>query len=240
MADFAKWATRVAEAATADAAAASSSTDWQLERRRRKAAKPVVPTTAVPVVSTTAAADTHQDAGAAERASREAARLIASTPNAAGQSSEPSLQIGAREHRAASAGGGFRVTATIDGAVDDDAQNGAESQRRLRSAAAPRATRHSRAPVNDDLQRKRKRALTTDRGRRVLGSRRSNELRGILKNIDDTRLGVAVEPRRRAKAGNRLVRPRSAVGTGRSLGSDSVPSVGACSAASDATRQRDR
>ena len=28
VADFAKWATRVAEAATADAAAASSSTDW--------------------------------------------------------------------------------------------------------------------------------------------------------------------------------------------------------------------
>ena len=74
----------------------------------------------------------------------------------------------------------------------------------------------------------------------MLGSRRSDELRGILKNIDETRLGVAVEPRRRAEAGNRLVRPRSAVGTGRSLGSDSVPPVGACSAASDATRQRDR
>ena len=182
--------------------------------------------TAVPVVSPTAAADTHQDAGAAERASREAARLIAPTPNAATQSSEPSLQIGARAHRAASAGGGFGVTATIDDAVDDDAQNDTESQRRLWSTAAPRATpRHSKAPVNDDLQRKRKRALTADRGRRVLGSRRSDELRGILKNIDDTRLGVAVEPWRRAEAGNRLVRPRSAVGTG-SLGWDSAPPCG--------------
>ena len=193
VAGFAKWATRVAEEATAaDAAAASSSVDWRLERRRRKAAKPAVPTTAV----TTTAADSHQDAGAAERASREAARLIAPTPNAASQRSEPGAQIGARAHRTASAGGGFRVTATIDDAVDDDAQNDAESQRRLWSTAAPRVARHSRAPVNGDLQRKRKRALTADRGRRVLGSRRSGELRGILKNLDDTRLGVAGVPRR--------------------------------------------
>ena len=227
VADFAKWATQVAEAAAADAASDSSSVDWRLERRRRKAAKSVVSTTAVPVVSTTTAADSHQDAGAAERASREAARLIAPAPNAASQSSEHSLQIGARAHRAASAGGGFRVTATIDDAVDDDAQNDAESQRRLWSTAAPRATRHSRAPVNDDLQRKRKRALTADRGRRVLGSRRSDELRGILKNIDDTRLGVAGVPRRSTEAGNRLVRPRSAVGTG-SLGRDSALPAGAC------------
>ena len=163
--------------------------------------------TAVPVVSPTAAADTHQDAGAAERASREAARLIAPTPNAATQSSEPSLQIGARAHRAASAGGGFGVTATIDDAVDDDAQNDTESQRRLWSTAAPRATpRHSKAPVNDDLQRKRKRALTADRGRRALGSRLSDELRGVLKNTKDTRLGVA-DPRRRAETGGRLIRP---------------------------------
>ena len=206
MADFAKWVTRVAETASADAAAASSSTDWQLERRRRKAAKPVVPTTAVSVVSMTAAAETHQGACAAERTSREAARLIAPTPNAASQSSEPGLQIGARAHRAASAGGDFRVTATIDDAVDDNAHNDAEIQRWLWSTAVPRATRHSRAPVNDDLQRKRKRALTADRGRRVLGSRRSGELRGILKNIDDTRLGVAVEPRRSAEAGKILRR----------------------------------
>ena len=132
------------------------------------------------------------------------------------------------------------MAATINGVVDDGAQNDAESQHRLWSAAAPRTPRHSRAPVNDDFQRKRKRALTADRGRRVLGSKRSDELRGILKNTNDTRLGVAAEPRRKAKAGNRLVRPRSAVGTGRSLGSDSVPPVGACSAASDTTRQRDR
>ena len=206
VADFAKWATQVAEAAAADAATASSSTDWRLEHRQRNAAKPVVPTSAMPVVPTTAAADTHQGAGAADRASREAARLVTSSPNAARQGSDPSVQIGARAHSAASAGGGFRVTATIDGAIDDFAQNDAESQRRLRSATAPRATRHSRAPVNDNIQRKRKRALTADRGRRVLGSRLSDELRGVLKNTKDTRLGVA-DPRRRAETGGRLIRP---------------------------------
>ena len=151
VADFAKWATQVAEAASADAATASSSTDWQLKRRRRKAAKPVMPTMAVPVVSTTAAADTRKDAGAAERASREAARLITSSPSAASQSSESSVQIGARAHRAASVGGGFRVTATIEDAVDDDAHNDAESQRRVWSAAAPRATRHSSVIVTAKL-----------------------------------------------------------------------------------------
>ena len=113
------------------------------------------------------------------------------------------------------------MTATIDDAVNDVAQNDAESQRQLRSAAVLKAARHSRAPANDDLERKRKRALTADRGRRVLGSRRSDELRGILKNIDDTRLGVAGVPRRSTEAGNRLVRPRSTVRTG-SLRSDSA------------------
>ena len=239
VADFAKWATRVAEEAAADAASDSSSVDWRRERRRRKAAKSVAATTAVPVGSTTTAADSHQDAGAAERASREATRLIAPAPSAAGQRSEHSVQIGARAHRTASAGGGFRVTATIDDAVDDDAQNDAESQRQLWSAAAPKAARHSRAPANDDLQRKRKRALTADRGRRVLGSRRSDELRGILKNIDDTRFGVAGGPRRSTEAGARLVRPRGTVRTGSSRSDGALP-VGACSAASEATRQRDR
>ena len=239
VADFAKWATRVAEEAAADAAAGSSSVDWRRERRRRKAAKSVAATTAVPFGSTTKAADSHQDADAAERASREATRLIAPAPSAADQRSEHSVQIGARAHRTASAGGGFRVTATIDDAVDDDAQNDAESQRQLWSAAAPKATRHSRAPANDDLQRKRKRALTADRGRRVLGSRRSDELRGILKNIDDTRFGVAGGPRRSTEAGDRLVRPRGTVRTGSSRSDGALP-VGACSAASEATRQRDR
>ena len=121
------------------------------------------------------------------------------------------------------------MTATIDDAVNDDAQNDAESQRRL--------WRHSTTPANDDVQRKRKRALAADRGRRVLGSRRSDKLRGILKNIDDTRLGVAGVPWRSTEAGNRLVRPRSAVRTG-SLGSDSALPVEACSAASDAIPRR--
>ena len=104
------------------------------------------------------------------------------------------------------------MTATIDDVVDDDTQNDAESQRRLWSTAAPRATRHSSAPVNDDLQRKRKRALTADRGRRVLGSRRRDELRGILKNIDDTRM----RRRRRASAEYRGRQPaRSATERGR-------------------------
>ena len=53
-----------------------------------------------------------------------------------------------------------------------------------------------------------------------------------------TLLGIA-DSRRRAETGGRLVRPRNAVRTGRAT-SDSVLPVGACSAASDATRQRDR
>ena len=173
MADFAKWATQVTEAAAAKAAAASSSIDWRLERRRRKAAKSVVPTTAAtPAVPTTAAADTHQETGAAERTSREAARPITSSPDVSRQASELSIEIGARAHRAASAGGDFRVTVTIGDAVDDDAHNDTESQRRLLRVAAPRVTRRSRAPTaTDDLQRKRKRALTADWGRRILGSR---------------------------------------------------------------------
>ena len=95
VADFAKWATQVTEAAAAEAAAASSSTDWRLERRRWKAAKPV-PRAGNPVPAA-AAADTHQETGAAERVSREAARLITSSPDAARQASEPSIQIGASE-----------------------------------------------------------------------------------------------------------------------------------------------
>ena len=189
----------------------------------------------------TATSDDAVDDGArsdaAERVARrdEADRLGAERDD---PSSEHSVQIGARAHRTASAGGGFRVTATIDDAVDDDAQNDAESQRQLWSAAAPKAARHSRAPANDDLQRKRKRALTADRGRRVLGSKRSDELRGILKNINDTHFGVA-KPRRSTEAGGRLVRPRGTVRTGSSRSDGALP-VGACGATSEATRQRDR
>ena len=116
VADFAKWATRVAEEAAADAASASSSVDWRRERRRRKAAKSVAATTAVPVGSTTTAADSHQDAGAAERVAGgdEADRLGADRDD---PGSDHSVQIGARAHRTASAGGGSRVTATSDDAV---------------------------------------------------------------------------------------------------------------------------
>ena len=44
MADFAKWATQVAEAAKADAAAASATYDWREDRRRRKSAAHTAPT----------------------------------------------------------------------------------------------------------------------------------------------------------------------------------------------------
>ena len=44
VADFAKWATQVAEAAKADAAAASATYDWREERRRRRSAAHTAPT----------------------------------------------------------------------------------------------------------------------------------------------------------------------------------------------------
>ena len=43
VADFAKWATQVAEAAKADAVAVSETDDWQKERRRRKSATHTAP-----------------------------------------------------------------------------------------------------------------------------------------------------------------------------------------------------
>ena len=113
----------------------------------------------------------------ASDATRGAGSLVTFPPDAARLEAPPGIQIGARAHRAASAGGGIRVTATIDDAVDEDAQNDAVSRRRLLSGAAPRVARRSRESAeSDDLQRKRKHALTADRGRRVLGSRCSGGL----------------------------------------------------------------
>ena len=65
----------------------------------------------------------------ASDATQEAGILITLPPDAARLEAPPGMQIGARAHRAASAGGGIRVTATIDDAVDEDAQNDAVSRR---------------------------------------------------------------------------------------------------------------
>ena len=83
------------------------------------------------------------------------------------------LQIGAGERRTVPAGHGFRTTATIEVAVDDDERNDAESERRrLEQAAEQPSTKRRPAPAeSDDVVRRRKRALTHDRGRNVLGSR---------------------------------------------------------------------
>ena len=83
------------------------------------------------------------------------------------------LQIGAGERRTVPAGHGFKTTATIEVAVDDDERNDAESERRrLEQAAEQPSTKRRPTPAEtDDVVRRRKRALTHDRGRNVLGSR---------------------------------------------------------------------
>ena len=70
------------------------------------------------------------------------------------------------------AGHGFKTTATIDVAVDDDERNDAESERRQleRAAEQPSTKRRPTPAVTDDVARRRKRALAHDRGRNVLGS----------------------------------------------------------------------
>ena len=62
---------------------------------------------------------------------------------------------------------------TIDVAVDDDERNDAESERRQleRAAEQPSTKRRPTPAETDDVVRRRKRALTHDRGRNVLGSR---------------------------------------------------------------------
>ena len=83
------------------------------------------------------------------------------------------LQIGAGERRTVPAGHGFRTTATIEVAVEDDERNDAESERRRleRAAEQPSTKRRPTPAESDDVVRRRKRALTHDRGRNVLGSR---------------------------------------------------------------------
>ena len=83
------------------------------------------------------------------------------------------LHIGAGERRTVPAGHDFKTTATIEVAVDDDERNNAESERRrLERAAEQPSTKWRPTPAEtDDVARRRKRALTHDRGRNVLGSR---------------------------------------------------------------------
>ena len=87
--------------------------------------------------------------------------------------SNKKLQIDAGERRTVPAGHGFKTTATIGVAVDDAERNDAESERRQleRAAEQPSAKRRPTPAVTDDVARRRKRALTHDRGRNVLGSR---------------------------------------------------------------------
>ena len=83
------------------------------------------------------------------------------------------MQIGAGERRTVSAGHGFKTTATIEVAVNDDECNDAESERRRleRAAEQPSTKRRPTPAETDDVVRRRKLALTYDRGRNVLGSR---------------------------------------------------------------------
>ena len=87
--------------------------------------------------------------------------------------SNKKLQIGAGERRTVPAGHGFKTTATTDVAVGDDERNDAESERRQleRAAEQPGTKRRPTPAVTGDVARRRKRALTHDRGRNVLGSR---------------------------------------------------------------------
>ena len=75
------------------------------------------------------------------------------------------LQIGAGERRTVPAGHGFKTTATIEVAVDDDERNDAESERRrLERAAEQPSTKWRPTPAETgDVARRRKRALTHDR-----------------------------------------------------------------------------
>ena len=176
MANFAKWATQVAEAAKTDAAAASGTIDWRKERRRRQSATHTTPpgVTAKPAVPSPFSATTREESGASASASREAVSLITSRPNASRHDSGPGMQVGARDRRAVPAGHGFRVSATIDDVAGENEQNDDEHQQRLREAAAPRARRSP--TLSDDETRKRQRGPTQDRGRRTFGSRQLERL----------------------------------------------------------------
>ena len=180
VANFAKWATQVAEAAKADAAAASGTVDWREERRRRKSAAHAAPTVEAekPAIPPPTAAKAQEESGAAASALRKAARITTSRPNAPCHDSGPGIQVGARERRTVPAGHGFRVSAMVDDVAGESEQNDDGHQRRLREAAAPRARRLPE--LSDDETKKRRRGLTQDRGRRTLGSRQLERLQSTM------------------------------------------------------------
>ena len=187
VADFAKWADQVAEAAKADAAAASTTFDWREERRRRKSAAHTAPTgeaeddlkrVSVDRSRPRSAAKTREEPGTAASAPRKAAGLITQRPNASRHDSGPGMQVGARERRTAPAGHGFRVSATVDDVAGESEQNDDEHQQRLLEAAAPRARRSPE--LSDDETRKRRRSPTQDNGRRSFGSRQLERLQSAM------------------------------------------------------------
>ena len=116
--------------------------------------------------------------------------------------SGPGIKIGARAHRAEPARHSFGVEATIEIGADGEKLNDEESQRRRLSDEAPSAPRlAARLELNDDQRRKRKRALTADRGRRALGSRRVDRLSEILKNASDYLLSGGYDSDKENSAG---------------------------------------
>jgi hypothetical protein len=176
VANFAKWATQVAEAAKADAAAASETVDWRKERRRRKSAAHTAPTGATekPAIPPPFAATTREEPGAAASASYPGDESLRRSYPGDDGGRGAGIQVGARERRAVPAGHGFRVSATIDDVAGENEQNDDEHQQRLQEAAAPRARRSP--TLSDDETRKRQRGPTQDRGRRTFGSRQLERL----------------------------------------------------------------
>ena len=187
MADFAKWATQVAEAAKADAAAASTTFDWRKERRRRKSAAHTAPTREAEDdlirvggnrSTPRSAAKTREESGSAASASYPGDESLRRSYPGDEDSSGPGIQVGARERRTVPAGHGFRVSATVEDVAGESEQNDDEHQRRLREAAAPRARRSPE--LSDDETRKRRRSPTQDRGRRTLDSRQLERLQSAM------------------------------------------------------------
>jgi len=122
-----------------------------------------------------ATADAGTDGGARD-AARVAEKAKASKLSARQDSrAPPGMQIGAGGRRAVPAGHGFGVAATIDEVVGDDERNDeAAQQRRLEAAAGGASGRRTPAEPTDDEKRKQRWALTRERGRGFLGSRRQD------------------------------------------------------------------
>ena len=114
---------------------------------------------------------------------REAGGLITLQPDEARGAAPAAVQIGARERRTTPVGRGFRVTDEVTSVVCESEQNDAESERRKLREAVPAAV--AAAVPSDDEQRRQRRALTADRGRRCFGSRQQDALAGILRNAGD-------------------------------------------------------